>query len=129
MSLSTPISTPDSRLTCKHCHRIGYASTELSPIAEGFGTQRRHGQQAFTHPSNAHHKRVRLGSRLACLVGHRFALPNEPSILADLVIANSIFVEVLPCMRRDFITSEHYFFGFGHSIAQKTHDETPSSGI
>jgi hypothetical protein len=72
MSLSTPISTPDSRLTCEHCHGIGYASTGLSPIAEGLGARRRHGQQAFTHPSNAHHKRVRLGGRLACLVGHRF---------------------------------------------------------
>jgi hypothetical protein len=48
MIISTPISTQDSRLTCEHCHGIGYASTGLSPIAEGLGARRRHGQQAFT---------------------------------------------------------------------------------
>jgi hypothetical protein len=119
-----------AQLCCELCHAIGCISTKLSPITKYLGAQRRHGHQAFVHIPNAHHKRVRLGSRLAFVAGHRFALPNGPSILGDLVIANPVFVEISPCIRSDLITLEHYFFRFGLSITRKTQDDgTPSSGI
>jgi hypothetical protein len=77
---------PPVQLTWEPGNGISYISTELSSRTQRLGVQRHRGQQAFGYKSNAHHKRVRLGRRLACVEGHRFARPNVPPILRNLVI-------------------------------------------